>query len=394
MRALLTLLLCTGLTGIGAAPTRPASEPRDGAPPGPTLRRYDTPYYFIHTDLPPEAAGEAVVRMSRLSDELRRRTRGLGFNGRIERRLPFFLYARHADYVAAASVPPESAGVFLGDRLVAAAVDARGGTAWHVVQHEAFHQFADATTGTALPAWLNEGLGEYFGEALFTGDGYVTGVVPAWRAARVGRSLGNDAFQPPATFALVSQEQWNRDMTLTHYDQAWSMVQFLLHGAGGAHADRVSRYVRFLGGRKSHEEAWTGAFGDWPELDAAWEAYWLAAPADEASGAYAEATVATLTSFLARAIAAGQTFDSFDAFTSAGRAGTLRASREDWLPPAMLIRAIEAIPTNTEIALEGSGGSATVAARLPDGRRLVGHFTLRENRVVGVRVIESPAPEP
>src|SRR5215208_5406983 len=179
--------LSVGLSAVAA--------PRDAGG-GPALRRYDTTYYVIHTDLPPEGAAEAVARMAKLGDDLRRRTRALGFNGRIEERLPFYLYARHADYVAAAKVPPESAGVFLGDRLVAAATDARGSAAWHVVQHEAFHQFADATTGTRLPAWLNEGLGEYFGESLFTGDGYVTGVVPAWRLKRVRRSMQDDAFPP------------------------------------------------------------------------------------------------------------------------------------------------------------------------------------------------------
>ena len=39
------------------------------------LRRYDTPYYMIYTDLPPDGAAEAVVRMTRLGEDLRRRTR-------------------------------------------------------------------------------------------------------------------------------------------------------------------------------------------------------------------------------------------------------------------------------------------------------------------------------
>ena len=40
---------------------------------------------------------------------------------------------------------------------------------WHTVQHEGFHQFAHAVIGGDIPTWLNEGLAEYFGEALFTG---------------------------------------------------------------------------------------------------------------------------------------------------------------------------------------------------------------------------------
>src|SRR5215207_240110 len=139
MRPFSTTLICLCIAA--------ADAPR-AAPDAPRLRRYDTPYYVVHTDLPPEGAVEAVVRMTKLGDELRRRTRDLGFRGRIEQRLPFYLYARHADYVAAAKAPPESAGVFLGDRLVAAAADARGSAGWHVIQHEAFHQFAAAVPGT------------------------------------------------------------------------------------------------------------------------------------------------------------------------------------------------------------------------------------------------------
>ena len=45
-------------------------------------------------------------------------------------------------------------------------------------------KFAHATIGHKLPPWLDEGLAEYFGEAIFTGDGYVDGAIPPWRAKR------------------------------------------------------------------------------------------------------------------------------------------------------------------------------------------------------------------
>src|SRR5215207_7370510 len=184
--ALVVLIACLPAPATVAAPPA-ASRP-------PELRRYDTPYYVIHTDLPDEGAAEAVARMTPLATGLRNRTRALGFAGRIDTRLPFYLYARREDYLATGA-PPQTAGAFLGDRLIAAAVDDRGSTTWHVVQHEAFHQFAAAAPGTELPAWLNEGLGEYFGEALFTGDGYVCGVVPEWRLKRVKQSLEGKAFE-------------------------------------------------------------------------------------------------------------------------------------------------------------------------------------------------------
>lgn len=360
---------------------------------GLALRRYDTPYYIIHTDLPPEEAAEAVARMARLGENLRRRTRDLGFGGRIDRRLPFYLYARHADYVAAAKAPAASAGMFLGDRLVAAAADARGNTAWHTVQHEAFHQFADAAPGTPVPAWLNEGLGEYFGEALFTGDGYVAGIVPPWRLARVKQSIREKIFPPLAGLARLSQDEWNRDMSIARYDHAWSLVQFLLHDDGGIHSDRVVRYVKSLGAGKTPMEAWVVAFSDWDGLESRWERYWLELPDDGTPREKAEAIVATVTSFVARAIAGGQAFRAFDEFADAARDGALRSSgKGDWLPASPLGWALDdASKAKIQFELLGQGKATLVVGKLSSGGRLIGQFVLTDGRVVRVEVVGSDA---
>lgn len=355
-----------------------AAGPADG------MRRHDTTYYVIHTDLAPDGAAEAVVRMSRLANELRRRTRELGFTGRIDRRLPFYLYARHADYVAAGN-PHETAGTFDGDRLVAAATDARGGSAWHIVQHEAFHQFAAATTGTELPAWLNEGFGEYFGEALFTGDGYVTGIVPGWRLERVKKAIKADAFAPLASFARISQESWNDEMSLTRYDQAWSMVQFLLHRDAGHLREQLVGYVKALAKVDGPQRAWEGAFGNGRKLETQWRDYWLNLPDAGTLDLEAQAVVATITSFVARATAQGQTFDSFASFRRAALDGKLRCARDDWLPQSLLLRALEAMPDDATVKLE----TDRVEARLSNGRALVATWALRDGRVVEVRVLNT-----
>ena len=119
------------------------------------------------------------------------------------------------------------------------------------MQHEAFHQFAAAHRGTELPAWLNEGLAEYFGEGLFTGDAFVTGAVPAWRLARVKRSLAAGAFQPLPEFLSMTQAEWNEKVTSNetlkaHYDQAWSLAQYLLHAGGGRHREGLVGFVKSL----------------------------------------------------------------------------------------------------------------------------------------------------
>jgi hypothetical protein len=352
----------------------------------PDLRPYDTPYYVIHTDLPPAGAAEAVVRMTRLSEVLRRQTRELGLTGRIDRRLPFYLFARRDDYLATGA-PPESAGAFLGDRLVAAADDGRGRPAWHVVQHEAFHQFAAATRGAEFPGWLSEGLGEYFGEALFTGDGYVTGVVPAWRGERVKKSLAEDAFLPFDSFVLRSQDDWNEARVLSHYDQAWSLVQFLLHGEDGRHRERVVRYIGALAAGREPRRAWESSFGDLADLPERWRRYWSEMPNDGAADLQTEAAVATVTSFLARAVAAGQSIDTFDSFAAAARARKLEQTERDWLPPLLLHQALGLLPKGATWRFERDTTGGRVVATLASGATVTGTYALQDGRVADVRVV-------
>jgi hypothetical protein len=364
-----------------------------GGPPG--LRRYETPYYFIHTDLDPPDAAEAVVRLKVLADVYRKRTRELGFTGRIDRRLPVYLFRNRTDYLATGA-PPESAGAFLGDRLVVAAGGGPGGAApaWHVVQHEAFHQFAAAVKGPDLPGWLNEGLGEYFGESLFTGDGYVTGVVPPWRAARVKDSIAAGAFGPMERLLRMSQEQWNEKVEVANYDHAWSVVQFALHGRGDDDGNALAAFVRATADGQAAADAWREAFGDRGVFEREWRAYWESPPREGTPDRYAEAATAAVTSLLARAAAAGQTFDTFDAFLAAARDGALRCPAAQWLPPTLLSRALRWAPRDSTWSLEGGGDAPRVVLTLPGNSRWVGTFTVREGTAREMVVRQEGKQEP
>jgi hypothetical protein len=64
----------------------------------------------------------------------------------------------------------------------------------------------------------------------------------------------------------------------------------------------------------------------------------------------------------------------------------LRCNPRDWLPPSLLAHTLESMPPHQRIGLEGEGGAARVVTVLPQGRALVGHFTLRDGRVADVRV--------
>src|SRR5689334_17815656 len=61
---------------------------------GPALRTYDSKYYEIHSDLPEAEVREAGLRMTKVVEACFVRLPGV--EGKIERRLPLYLYANAA----------------------------------------------------------------------------------------------------------------------------------------------------------------------------------------------------------------------------------------------------------------------------------------------------------
>src|SRR5947208_2424473 len=93
-----------------AASSAPLTAPEPTLRLPKSIRSLPTPYYSLYTDLPPEAAQEAGLRMTRMAEEYHERTRG--FSGSVTQRLPFYLFTDNQDYVASGG-PRGSAGVYI-----------------------------------------------------------------------------------------------------------------------------------------------------------------------------------------------------------------------------------------------------------------------------------------
>lgn len=356
----------------------------------PALRTYDTPYYVLHTDLDADSVREVIRHITLMAEEYYARTRG--FAGSVDERLPIYVFRRTEDYYAAGGLRG-SAGVFTGRRLMAVAGEALTPQTWHIIQHEGFHQFAAAALGRGLPPWVNEGLAEYFGEGVFTGDAFYVGFIPPARLARVKRGIRSGAFRPLAELMQVDQDIWNTELKFAHhqagnnYDEAWAMVHFLAEAHDGRYQDAFCDFLRSVSRGQPWERAWLRAFGnDLGAFQQRWEEYWLGLPADPTADLYAEATVATVTSFYARALSQRQRFDSFADFTAAAEAGTLKAHEEDWLPPRLLSSALAKAPKLGSWSLRRRGRPAVLCER-PDGTLMQGVFRLANRRVKSVEVI-------
>ncbi len=349
------------------------------------LKRYDGKYYTVYTDLDAESAREAVLRMTRMAEEYHART--AGFSGQITTRFPFYLYTSSADYLAAGGLP-DTSGVFItdgtGGRLMAVAGRHPNDQTWHSVQHEGFHQFAHAVIGGKLPAWLDEGLAEYFGESIFTGDGFVTGVVPPWRLARLKREIGDGSLKSVDAIMAVSSDQWRSEMSLGNYDQAWSMVHYLVHADGGKYREPFGACIRDVSAGKPFATCWSDRIGASDAFQQRWSDYWKSQPHSPTSVLYAEAACASLTSFLGRATAKHQTFADYPAFQAAAESGGLKTADNDWLPPSLL-REMSRLARNYD-GWSLAGRPPVLVLALPDGTRLTGSFVLSNLKVEKVTV--------
>ena len=124
------------------------------------LKLYETRYYRVYTDIAPEQAKEACIRMTKMAEEYHVRT--AEFAGDIRVKLPFYLFKSADEYYAAGGLA-KTAGVFNGSRLMAMADPRVGKQVWHIVQHEGFHQFVHAVIGGEIPIWVNEGMAVWRG---------------------------------------------------------------------------------------------------------------------------------------------------------------------------------------------------------------------------------------
>ena len=386
MRTRIFFGLClVGLAGwIVAAPNNSRPDPKGV---GGNLKRYDSPAYTVYTDVSEEDVKEAIIRMNKMAIEYHDRTKAL-FGGQITGALPFYLFNNPQDYLNASKMPG-SAGVFTGDALMAQAIRDDNGRigigTWHVVQHEGFHQFVYAVIRGDIPTWVNEGLAEYFGEGVFTGDGMVTGAVPNGRMKRVQKEIAAGEFISIKDMMLMSHAQWNARLEITHYDQAWSMVHFLAQAENGKYQDAFARFLQLVGKGNAWERSWMAAFGNVEGFEQKWKEYWKKMPENPTLDLYAKACVATLTSFLGRSYSQKDGFDSFDEFVKR-EAKSLKAAPADWLPPALYTEmkgmAERLQEEGCKFAfIRAKGPIPQLVCTMADGTKITGTFTLQNGRI-------------
>jgi hypothetical protein len=380
-------LLCFSLVLLLAADS--FAQGRTAKPQVPAgMKSVEGRYHYLIHDLTAEEAAEVLLRMEAMVDEYSSRTRD--FSGRLNTKLPFMIFRKAGDYYSAGGMQG-SAGQFDGEKLMAIAGDKLDNNTWHTIQHEGFHQFAAAVIGGDMPVWVNEGLAEYFGEAIYTGDGFVSGVIPEYRRERIQKLLGEGKFRSVEQMMKMTLDQWNSKLAVTNYDQAFAMVTFLAHGEDGKYQKAFGRFIVLLNKRVPWDKAWLQSFGSAEGFEQRLTKYWTDLPENPSLEGYAVATTQMLASYLARGTAQKQTFADIDALGEAIEKSEVKFTRGNELPPTLattcadLVKRLKGAGATFELTAAAKAQPQAVVCRLKDGPTITATFKLKGTRVAEVK---------
>lgn len=250
--------------------------------------RFNSRFYEVQTDIPQADAKPIAAHMDSVFAEYVKRFADFPARNSMPVRLNLFgtEKAYQAFLKGRKIEAANTAGVFFfdGDQagLATFVEDQSELTMFHVLQHEGFHQFAFLRMGDSIPVWVNEGLAEYFGEAIIVKGRMQMGVAPENRIQAVALAIRSKTVFPFETLMNMSGEAWNEIVNKRGaragllYDQSWSMTHFLVHAEGGKYAKAFGIYVKRMSDGMNSRQAFTAAFGEaasYEQFETAWKKY-------------------------------------------------------------------------------------------------------------------------
>src|SRR5437868_14670474 len=116
------------------------------------------------------------------------------------------------------------------------------------------------------------------------------------------------------------------------------MIYFLVHGKNEKYQKGFTTFIRALNQHEAYEKAWLENLGDATEFERRWKRYWRELPENVTADLRNKATVATLTSIVARLVAQNQTINDFSALNGMLVKG-LTLDDQHWLPESLVKQA-------------------------------------------------------
>ena len=289
---ILASLLCLAAPAFAAPAARSTTKSSSAQPahaPG-TRWTFNSRYYAVTTDLDDPKLAEDIARhMDAVYVEFASRMAGFRPNPnaavRPNERMPLYVLTKEDDYLELLRGfgfnAQHSGGVFFRTpKTSGLATWVKGQSRlkmYYVLQHEGFHQFADARIASNLPQWVNEGLAEYFGDALMIKGKLQPGKLDRERLERMKRAVDDGAVMTFEELMTLDSRQWMEKVnsgdkaSSLMYDMAWSVCYSLIHG-GPQYRAALEQYLTMLNRGAEPQEAFNKVFGqDLRAFQDSWE---------------------------------------------------------------------------------------------------------------------------
>ncbi len=308
-----------------------------------------TEHFTIYSQLSEQATVDIALRLEAMYDYYAERFSDVYSPIPFEKSV--FLFNNRASFVAAGGHPTMpgqfmSGGDGAGARLMMIFQEGNIGafmSSCPLMYHEGFHQFQaieiseGGNPARQWPLWLDEAYATVFNNIVWTGDGWVDGMIRLEYADSSTNSA--DGFIKLDKLLSITGAEWHQ---MTNAGQIWpvymegmSLIYFLNNANNGRHSSLLDNYVEQLSTGKDASRsarriaALQSSFGRWHRKSMN----------IHITGAkYYEVLTALATSQLARAHAKGQRFLSGGDFLDKARASQLRMAPvgdDQWLPDSL-----------------------------------------------------------
>lgn len=278
-----------------------------------SLKVYASRHYHIHTNLTKAETVPFGRHMDAIYDQYAKRFADYASTAQAGKLMPLYLFRtqqQYNDFLAQHGIKAEGSGgmFFVTHRLEGLATwagDTRRSRTFATLQHEGFHQFAWYHLGPNLPVWMNEGLAQYFEDAVIIDRGMELGLADPHRIEMVREALMTRNAVAIDELLRLNSTQWSSALRADAsrsgllYAQSWSLVYFMIHGEDGQYRRPFETYLRLLSEGSTHDRAFRFAFNvnDVKALEAQWRRFALAQQAEQVNVA------ASRLEFLASAMA-------------------------------------------------------------------------------------------
>lgn len=275
------LIVCLLSPALQRAVSAQGSKEASAAKP----QKFKSRSFEVTSDLDAARARELAAFMDQMQEDYQQALPDLPVKN--ERTMRLLLFREGSDYSSqlrgVGIKEPGNAGQFFYDdknAYVAACHSRRDDEAVEAtLRHEGFHLFTFTRFGNSLPPWAEEGLAEYFAEALIVRGKLRVGLVPDARLKRVQRAIASGSAVGLKELLYMSDAEWAKTIGGKQYiagelyDQSWSVVYFLMNGAGGAFAEAFQTFLRACAEGTPLEESLKHAFGagNLEELENQWK---------------------------------------------------------------------------------------------------------------------------